>query len=336
VARFSLSFMKLYAQAGTVVLCDYFLPAASCRKKKETKVIQLWHACGCFKKFGYDAKDDIPENYHGDVCRNLSLVTVSGEAAVGPFTSAMRRPAGVVQALGVSRTDLFFDEAWRDGCRREFYEKYPEAKGKKIVLWAPTFRGNAGSPKSVLLDLRRLSRALGEDWLVLTRPHPHMYNLLDMPSGAKADFLCHLPTERMFPAVDVLIADYSSLIYEYALFEKPLVLYCPDLKEYEKQRGFYMPITEIPAKIVEDEEKLAGAVKAAGAAACSYKNTAAGSGSGSYVTPGTKDDSSQLSAAGEMKADEKYRDFLRRYMGACDGHATERIVEWLKSNSKNT
>ena len=54
------SFMKAYAQAGTVFVCDYYLPAAACRKRPETQVVQLWHACGAFKKFGYDSPEDIP------------------------------------------------------------------------------------------------------------------------------------------------------------------------------------------------------------------------------------------------------------------------------------
>ena len=70
-------FMKLYARAGTVVLCDNFLPAAGCRKRKETLVLQLWHACGALKKFGYATTDDIPAGYKGNVFRNTDIVLVS-------------------------------------------------------------------------------------------------------------------------------------------------------------------------------------------------------------------------------------------------------------------
>ena len=185
VMEYSTRFMKLYVRASVVVVCDNFLPVASCRKKRETMVVQLWHACGCYKKFGYDAKDDIPEGYHGDVYRNLSLVTVSAEAAVEPFSSAMHRTHGEVQALGVSRTDLYFSRKWRYRCMEAFWELYPDvyeetgagdgreegagdgseavtgdgrqpgagsAKGsgslrkrRKVVLWAPTFAGTRDS-----------------------------------------------------------------------------------------------------------------------------------------------------------------------------------------------
>ena len=214
VMEYSTRFMKLYARASVVVVSDNFLPVASCRKKRDTMVVQLWHACGCYKKFGYDAKDDIPEGYRGDVYRNLSLVTVSAEAAVEPFSSAMHRTHGEVQAIGVSRTDLYFSRKWRYRCIEAFRELYPDVyeetgagsgresdagsggeagagsgretgargvrktgslrKRRKVVLWAPTFRGNAGQPGLMDLDTEKLQRQLGKEYLVLTRVHPHM------------------------------------------------------------------------------------------------------------------------------------------------------------------
>ena len=66
-----------------------------------------------------------------------------------------------------------------------------------------------------------------------------------------------LPTEVLFPSADAMIADYSSLIYEYLLFGKPLILYVPDLEEYESGRGFYHDFDEIPGVQVLREEELA-------------------------------------------------------------------------------
>ncbi len=318
VAKHSTNFMKLYAEAGFVVICDNFLPVASCQKRKETHVIQLWHACGCYKKFGYDAKDDIPEDYRGaNVYRNADLVTVSGEAAVEPFASAMRLPQDCVKAMGVSRTDLYYSSHWRERCRERFYERYPQAVGKRVVLWAPTFRGNAGMPELEPLDLDRLQRELGEDYFVLASLHPHMKKMwvekATYPTGgpesdkddtfsdhSARDFLTDMSTEDLYPVVDVLIADYSSLIYEYLMFKKPLVLYVPDLEAYRTRRGFYMDIEEIPARIVRKEGDLADAIRQA---------------------PDKRDDL-KLSA------------FLSYYMGACDGCVTDRIAEWIENHTK--
>jgi CDP-ribitol ribitolphosphotransferase len=302
--------MKKYSGAGFVILCDNFLPAASCRKKRQTKVIQLWHACGCYKKFGYDAPDDIPPDYRGgNVYGNTDLVTVSGKACVRAFAGAMRLPERKVRALGVSRTDLLLDEGWRQRCRERFYVKYPQARGKKVLLWAPTFRGNAGRPEGISLDLSALQAALGEDWLVLSRLHPHMMHERK-PSAAlqsvDADpFFCGIPTEELYPVTDVLAADYSSLIYEYLLFRKPIVLFVPDLEEYRAKRGFYMDITRIPGALVTSEQDLPGAIRKA--------------------VSGTRTEDAE--AIGR---------FLHVYMGACDGHATERIVQWMRQSRERS
>jgi CDP-ribitol ribitolphosphotransferase len=316
VARHSIRFMKLYASAGFVVICDNFLPAASCRKRGETKVIQLWHACGCYKKFGYDARDDIPAHYHGaNVYRNADLVTVSGKAAVKPFASAMRLREDIVQPIGVSRTDLYFSKAWRERCVSQFYGRYPQAKGKKVVLWAPTFRGNAGVPENVSLDLSRLQEELGDGYLVLARLHPHMRPLPGREktngNGAWEKYLCDLPTEELYPVTDVLIADYSSLVYEYLLFRKPLILYVPDLETYRKRRGFYMQIEQLPGRIVTHRPELAAAVQNIAHAA---ENS---------TDPGAFRQDINVGSA-------RIETFLEAYMGACDGKATTRIVKWIE------
>lgn len=378
VMEYSTRFMKLYARASVVVVCDNFLPAASCRKKRETMVVQLWHACGCYKKFGYDAKDDIPEGYHGDVYRNLSLVTVSAEAAVEPFSSAMHRTHGEVQALGVSRTDLYFSRKWRYRCIETFRELYPDVyeeigaesgresdagsggeagagsgretgarggkktgslrKRRKVVLWAPTFRGNAGQPGLMDLDTEKLQRQLGKEYLVLTRVHPHMKEARKAVKNH-----CPIPTEQLYPVVDVLIADYSSLIYEYLLAAQiqnqqdlhgsmgvhgGLVLYVPDLDTYMAQRGTYMDIHEIPGEIVKGADGLADAVR-----------RAAGDDSPGLCTGESKVDDGRLeSENGRQTVDwiadqAKKRDvFLKRYLSACDGQSTARIAEKIRAH----
>lgn len=304
VTRHMLEFMKLYARAECVIVCDNFLPAASCRKRKETRVVQLWHACGALKKFGYDTTDDIPKQYHGNVFRNIDLVTVSSPKCVSPFASAMRLNPECVKPLGVSRTDVFFQEGWKENCRREFYRFYPEANGKKIVLWAPTFRGNPGSPRTIELDLNKLQEQLGEEWLVLSRVHPHMHE-----HYLQSD--CKIPTERLFPVVDVMIADYSSLIFEYLLFDKPLVLYVPDLTEYQERRGFYLEFSEIPGVQVKNESMLPSVIEQEYLAYCQQKKY------------------NKVQSDENQMRQKKREQFIQTYMQNCDGHATDRILEYI-------
>lgn len=286
-------FMKDYATAGCVFICNYFVPVTSCRKREETEVVQLWHSCGLLKKFAYDTEEDISPHYHGNVTKNISLITVSAPACVPVFQDALHlkgKDRGIVQALGVSRTDVFFRDSYNRRCKEVFWEKYPQWRNKKIVVWAPTFRGTAADPRIVgEQEILRLGNKLGEEWAVVIKLHPKL----------KENFSnCDLPTAQLFACTDVLISDYSSLIFEYGFYRKPIVLYVPDLEEYEEKRGFYIDMKEIPGSIVTDGKELAQAVL-------------------------------EEHERAQKRTEEENRiwdHFIERHCGACDGHATDRIL----------
>lgn len=287
---FMLKFMLVYARAGYVFICDNFLPVASCKKREETVVVQMWHAGGMLKKYAYDTPRDIPVYYKGNVFRNYSLILTSDDRCDSAYISGMRAEPSIVKGLGLSRTDRFFRRDYLEDCRNAFFEQYPDAKGKKIVLWAPTFRGNASTPEIVdMAFLDRIRRELGEEWLVITKLHPHLQKHV----GADE---CRIPTERLLPVTDVLISDYSSVIYDFLLLERPIVFYAQDLDYFEQKDQFYIDYRqEMPGLIVEDDRQLASAVREA------------------YAHPQTQ----------------RLRDFKQKYMGACDGRALERLIEQL-------
>ncbi len=249
-ALISIRFMKLYAQAKYIFICDNFLPVSSCKKSNKTTVIQLWHCCGLMKKMGYDAPEDIPPNYKGKVYGNYDIVTVSSPACEKPIGQAMGLPTGIVQALGVSRTDVYFDSNWIEQCKAEFYRKYPLARNKKIILWAPTFRGNAGDPQQIgMEEIAKLEQQLGEDYFLIRKVHPHVDHKYHLSN-------CDISTECLFPITDLLISDYSTVLHEFLFFDKPYVLFAPDLKEYEEKRGFYIPYDSLSPYIVTNPSEL--------------------------------------------------------------------------------
>lgn len=284
-------FMKLYAQAKYVFLCDNFLPVASCNKRKETVVIQLWHAGGILKKYGYDTPDDIPLFYKGNVYKNYDVVTVSAPICTPVYMSAMRLRRENVLVSGLSKTDLYLDTAYIQKCKQEFYDTFPQAKDKKIILWAPTFRGKANNPSMIGEEIiEQMKEVLKENWIVIIKAHPHV-------DAKKQISNCDIQTERLLPVIDVLITDYSSVIFDYSMYLKPLILFVPDRQEYEKKRGFYIGLEEIPGRIVEDGNCLAKEV-------CNEY----------------------------MKFDRnKMFEFSNKYMLNCDGHATERIINHIKN-----
>lgn len=295
----SLSFMFLYARAHYIFICDNFLPAASCQKRKETVLTQLWHSCGLLKKMGYDTAEDVPSYYNGNVYANYDLVTVSAPACIPCLTSGMRQPEGIVNALGVSRTDVYFDSEWLEKCHNSFYEQYPSAAGKKIVLWAPTFRGNAAAPELVGQEaISQLQESLGPDWFVIQKLHPHLEEKAKRTDGNIVSN-CLIPSECLLPITDLLITDYSSILFDYLLLDKPFVLFAPDLEEYEKKRGFYVDYASLTPHIAFTADQLTAEVQNA------------------WINWKTGTDHEHLNKC------RTYHD------SACDGHSTERILNYL-------
>lgn len=285
-------FMKKYATAETVIICDNFLPAASCRKRKGTSVIQLWHACGAFKKFGYDTSADIPSYYKGNVLANCDLVTVSSQICVKPFSSAMRLPKKAVRPVGVSRTDLYFNDTFNQACRNQFFSQYPNAQGKKIVLWVPTFRGNPGiASVKGLDDILHARDQLKDTHYFIIKLHPHTQAHIEGTN-------CNISSEELLPVADVVITDYSSILFDAMIYKHPLILFVPDLDEYLDNRGFYLDYNTLPGLRAQNLEQLLQIL--------------------------TDEDLLHSSV------NKVYTDFYDKYMASCDGHSTKRIINYIK------
>lgn len=294
----AIAFMDLYAQAKYVFICDTFLPVSSGRKAADTKVVQLCHYSGPFKKIGYATDDDVPCYYKGNVFKNYDLVTASSEMYVPLLTEAMRQQEGAVKALGVSRSDVFYDAAWIARCKKRFYNQYPEARNKKILLWAPTFRGKAAAPDPLNnAVLSQLQEKLGDEWLVLIKHHPH-----DDAVASDNCFRsnCSISSEKLLPVVDLLITDYSTTVLDYLAFERPFILYAPDLEEYERTRGFFIDYRSITKNLTTDANSLDTMIRTV------YQQWLSGD----------RDDIHRC---------------RERFASACDGKATERIMAYLHS-----
>ena len=280
-------FLRHYATAETVILCDYYLPAISVKKRKATRVVQLWHACGAFKKFGYDAEDDLGWMKNQNMFKNFDLVAVSSKACEKIYAGAFHIPRERVKALGVARTDRYFQEDFIETCKTQFYEQYPEAKGKRILLWAPTFRKSATEAGVIgLSEILWLKEQLSKEWIVLIKLHPHSEKQKKISN-------CEIKTEQLYPVIDLLVTDYSSVIFDFALTGKPMLFYLPDLSQYQNERGFYLSLDELPGKQIQKKEELLRCIKA------------------------------QYYQIGEQR----YQAFVRKYLEQCDGHATERILQ---------
>ncbi len=260
------------ATARYFIIDDYYYPVYVSSLRKGTEVIQLWHACGAFKKFGYSVLD---KSYSPDddylkmvqIHRNYSKVYVSGEACIAPYADAFGMTQERIYPLGVPRTDQLLNTARQARVREKLYDRYPEWRKKRIILLAPTFRGNGQTTAHYdqELDFEKFRRELGPDTVLLLRMHPFVLNPPIVPD-AYSDQIINMTDypdiNDLMQIADILITDYSSVIFEFALLQKPMIFLVNDLQSYKAERDFYFPYESfVPGPIVSTFEDVIAWIK---------------------------------------------------------------------------
>lgn len=129
-----------YVATSKYILIDDFFPVMYVLKIREgSKFIQVWHALGAYKKVGYSRKDTGDQN--SLTHKNYTDTIVSSDDIVKNYAEAFGITEDKVHPLGIPRTDLFFNQEAMEKQKKKVYENYPILKGKRVILFAPTFRG---------------------------------------------------------------------------------------------------------------------------------------------------------------------------------------------------
>lgn len=294
-----------------VVLDDFFGLTSAMKLRKGQELVQLWHGCGAFKKFGFsriNTGDNIKNINSG--YRKYTKVSVTAEAVRPCFAEAFDVPVDSVRAVGSPRTDMFFDEDKISEARERVYREYPQLRGKKIILIAPTYRGRKVEDASYdfkKLGLDFLAEKLGKDYHIVTKWHPALYsNMLrgvcERPvvsglgddAAGLTDLSGYGDINDILTITDILVTDFSSVIFDYFLLDKPVVYFIYDKENYQESRGFYFDFRDyLYGEVASDRETLLNAIKA------------------------------------EKLHSESRAAFNANFMEACDGKATERVIEWV-------
>jgi CDP-glycerol glycerophosphotransferase (TagB/SpsB family) len=263
----------LLATSVLFVVDDYFFPIYVIRPRAGTTIVQTWHACGPFKKFGYSlagksfgASPALTRRVA--IHSNYDIVLVASRPSADCLAEAFRLPLDrFVTDLGIPRTDLLVGEERIATGAAAVRRHYAVPDGKRVVLYAPTFRGDsigaARAPEN--LDLHELKKTLGADHVVLLRQHPFVRDTRVSPELADfvIDVSAHPEVNELMLASDVLITDYSSVIFDFALLGRPIVLFAPDHDAYEKERGFYFDYrADGPGPVFENTAPLAQYLRA--------------------------------------------------------------------------
>ena len=183
--------------------------------------------------------------------------------------------------------------------RTRIVARHPALKDRTIVVYAPTFRGRgAAKVASTSLDGRRLRAMLPADHLLVLKAHPNLDPDLTPTDGFDVVIDHDTEINDLLTVTDILVTDYSSSIFEYAMLHRPLILLVPDLEDYERLPGLYVDYrTAMIGVQVRDADGVAAAIKA---------------------------DQFDLAA---------YDAFIARHLGPADGTASLRFVERFVATS---
>lgn len=303
-------YFKSYASAKYVI-SNYKYPRYAPRRKGQI-FLQCWHGTP-LKRLGFDIKDDAANardsrkklHRQYEWMSKVSTHFISPSAfASEKFDTAFRlteiKPETTIVEQGYPRNDYMYNytAAEAEATRR----KLGLPDGKKVILYAPTWRDNQHQPGigftyEVSVDFDRLRRELGDDYIILFRAHYLVASQFDFEKykGFVWD-VSHLDDiNELYVISDMLITDYSSVFFDYANLRRPIIFYMYDLELYRDDiRGFYMTLEGLPGPIVHTGDELIKAVR---------------------------------TIADSEYYDERYKAFNAKYNYLDDGKATERVID---------
>ena len=224
--------------------------------------INTWHGSGAYKKVGrdIDAKINGTSDYMMKLSNKSTDYFISGcQKFTEVMSNAIMLEKEKFLPIGMPRNDFLVAGDGYD--IEEIKRKANIPNGKKIVLYAPTFRGTTGQAvnEALKMDVQRVLSALssrfGGEWIFAYRCHYHVKSAFaNEPNNI--DLSQFEDMQELLAVSDVLISDYSSSIWDYSFTYKPCFLFCYDLVNYEKERDFYVPIEKWGFPIALNNEEL--------------------------------------------------------------------------------
>lgn len=239
--KMSVKDLKRLSKSKYIFLNDNFLAMAYMNFNPETVITQLWHAPGAFKKFGASVSKDKNEmELIRKASEKVTFLINSSKNIIPEYSEAFQIDESKIRPLGTPRMDYYFKN--HNGLRENFNKKYPSAIGKKIILYAPTFRDNEyDSNVFNYLDLEDFNNQLGDEYVLAVRFHPKFSS--DVSGSGFINVSDFENEQELLLIADLLISDYSSIAIEFAALNKPVLLFTYDFDNYvSKDRGFYLDL----------------------------------------------------------------------------------------------
>ena len=259
-------YLEALASAGYLIQNTTF--PSYFTKRPGQVYVNTWHSAGAVKKMGFD----LPQGNY--VSRNVLRDLMMADFIVAPNALMARMYAesfrlrglyrGTILDFGYPRNDVtlntppagVLDELRQRGVRVD--------PAKKVILYAPTWRGTIGNVRAGVDELEQFRATLAEridsdDYQIPIKPHLYHYNQLTGEQRLSGQYIPrHFNTNGLLAAVDILVSDYSSIFFDFMVTGRPILFFVPDLVEYTRERGLYFTPDELPGPVTDDPAAIAG------------------------------------------------------------------------------
>ncbi|MBU8789956.1 CDP-glycerol glycerophosphotransferase family protein [Oceanobacillus caeni] len=255
------------ATSEKVIVDNYFGFLAVTDFKENVTCVQLWHAAGAIKQFGL--RDLSIENRPPSAFRRFKAVysrfdyvVIGSDKMAAIFKEGFGIKEKQLLRTGIPRTDFFFDHENLEKAAQSLRRYFPIIDEKKVILYAPTYRDQELHVQELKMDIEKMYKYFHDDYVLFLSLHPAVK--VDIENN-HPDFAIDVTTyniNHLLVIADVLISDYSSIIFEYSLFNKPMVFFAYDIDEYAEERGFWEVYEElVPGPVVCNMDDLVEVIK---------------------------------------------------------------------------
>ena len=268
--------LSLIARQDYIFVEDYVPIFAAINLDPRTKFVQVWHAGFGFKlvgfgRFGIDSSPNPFASCH----RKYTWALVGNGRLRDVYAEVFGIEREALLATGMPRLDHFLDSNRLERCRAAFLEQFSRFVGRKVILFAPTYRG--ANQKEAYYDFAKIDFTALADYCrrtqsaVIFKMHRFIEDAVPLPPGTEDVFAdasaCDI--NDLMPSADVLVTDYSSCFYDYLLLGNPVVFYAYDEAYYTATRGVHRPLSAIaPGSVCHTFEELLAALSYACSGDC--------------------------------------------------------------------
>jgi len=229
-------FTQMYniSTSKVVILDSYCIVASVLKHKKETKIIQIWHALSAIKKFGYQSigteagSDELTAKI---MCmhKNYDYVLAPSETTAKYYKQAFNVKEEQIKYLGMPRIDYILKKD--KGINEKIFERYPILKEKINILYVPTFRKD----ESIQIE-ELVNRIDTNKYNLIIKLHP-LDTITPKIEREGVIYENEFSGYDLLKITDKVITDYSSLAMEISLLDIPVYFYTYDIEEYQKNPG---------------------------------------------------------------------------------------------------